>query len=242
MLQIQIAELLLNQSGSRRSLFGLENLHEAQHGDESSPAFFPWLSENILATKSIIDVCLSLPSGEEALVPNLDWIALYCGLSLVTRLDIVAAQPQIQYATKQLRRLCDVKLTLRQVVLRLNSVSSKYHGADDCKHALYHLGLRAQRLESWYLQRLPPDTTPSHSASISETYTPYLGMEGPSSSMSSGSDSGLPPASTHGPFPPLSDDAIDDHIIAEMLSQIGSDANFGNFLFTLPGSEEESYS
>lgn len=227
LLQIHIAELLLNQSISRSSLFGLEDLRAGQPSDFNTPAFLPWLSENMMATKSIIDVYLSLPSGEEAMVSNLEWIALYCSLSLAARLELVAAQPQIQHATRQLRRLCDVSLTLRQVVLRLESASSKYRDTMDCKHALHHLGLRGRRLETWYLSHLPQEEEIGYSSASSERYTPYLDS-------SASTDVAALPSHARA-------DAIDDSVISEMFLQISSDANFGNLFFAMPGLEEEAF-
>ncbi|KAJ3484690.1 hypothetical protein NLG97_g6994 [Lecanicillium saksenae] len=231
LLQIHVTELLLNQSVSRSSLFGLEDLQAGQQSPLDSATFVPWLTENMMATQSIIDIYLSLPPGEEVTVSNLEWIALYCGLSLATRLDIVAAQPQMQFATKQLRRLCDVSLTLRQVILRLQSASSRYRSSDDCRHALHHLGLRACRLEAWYLRHLPPEMESNHSFTNSEIQTPTSDMEGRSNTSSRAAT-----VPGHASF-----DAIDDGAISEMLSQIGSDANFGNFFFTMPGLDEDAY-
>ncbi|KAJ6783510.1 hypothetical protein PWT90_02041 [Aphanocladium album] len=231
LLQIHVTELLLNQSISRGSLFGLDDLHAGQHSGLHSAVFLPWLTENMMATKTIIDVYLSLPPGEEAVVSNLEWIALYCGLSLATRLDIVAAQPQIQLATKQLRRLSDVSLTLRQVILRLQTACSRYRSSDDCQHALHHLGLRACRLEAWYLRHLPLETESSSLVTNSEMQTPTSDMDGRTSAPS---DAAV--LASHASF-----DAIDDIAISEMLSQIGSDANFGNLMFAMPGLGEDAY-
>ncbi|OAQ96161.1 hypothetical protein LLEC1_02114 [Akanthomyces lecanii] len=225
-LQAHTAELLLNQCTTSASVFGLEHLGDGQASQTTSAAFLSWLSESILATKSIIDVCQALMPEELPLVTNLEWIVLYCGLSLGTRLDIVAAQPQIRHATKQLRRLSDIKHILRQVVLRMES-SSGDATDESLEQVMHGLAKRVKLLQTWHLDRLPQESGEVEADSM--RYTP--------THLSSGADCDdftSPPLTSSIGLTPEDLGATDPLLISELLAGLGQDANCGDFSFTLP--------
>lgn len=213
----------------RANIFGLDRLcaNPTAQGPIQPSAFVAWLSESILATHSILDIFRSLPSGEEAFTPNLEWIGLYCGVSLATRLDILASQPSIRHATKYIRRLSDVSLTLRQALLRLESlVSAAGDGEGD---AMHQLSLRAKRLESWYHERL------AQASLQQQGETDGLG------SMMTGSDA----SSSLGSFQTPSNGQLvegdvngsgygNDYSVSDILSALGTDVSFSDFLFAAP--------
>ena len=126
---------------------------------DTSGAFLRWLSDSILAAKGITNVLMSLPASEEASMTNLEWIVLYCGLSLAARLDILAAHSTIAPATRQLRRFLDVGHVMRQAVLRLETA------AGQC--VFEQLAKRAKRLQEWYLERLAQTSIPASSVGSS---------------------------------------------------------------------------
>lgn len=182
-----------------------------------------------MATKSIIDLCQSLSSEEEHVVTNLEWITLYCGLSLGARLDIVAAQPQIRHLTKHLRRLSDMQHLLRQVSLRMEASSSD--DVDDAgdRSAMHHLAKRVDLLEKWHLSRLPEQVSSSSTPSV--TFTPQSGYVGNDMDLS-----GFAPPTLSGSteLTPESQTAGDSVVLSDIFNSLGSDTNFGDFLFTLP--------
>lgn len=158
---------------------------------------------------------------------NLEWIVLYCGLSLGTRLDIVAAQPQIQHATKQLRRLSDIKHILRQVILRMESPPGETADENADEQVMHGLAKRVKLLQTWHLERLPPECRELQTDSTG--YTPNY--------LSSGVDCdefATPPLTSSVGLTPDELSAADPLLISELLSGLGADANFGDFSFTLP--------
>lgn len=214
----------MNQCATSASVFGLEHLGDQQHGHVTSSAFLPWLSESILATKSIIDSSQALMPEEQPLVTNMEWIVLYCGLSLGTRLDIVAAQPQIHHATRQLRRLSDIKHILRQVILRMES-SSGAAGDDDADgHVMHRLAKRVKLLQTWHLDRLPPEAENNSSRYAAESLSSGMDCDGFATPALTGSVD----------LTPEDVGATDPLVISEIFAGLGEDANFDDFSFTLP--------
>ncbi|KAJ6442594.1 Nicotinamidase [Purpureocillium lavendulum] len=110
----------------------------------------PWLTERMHAVKLIINILVTMPAGDEYGVSNIEWITMYCALSLAARLDVVAADPSVD--ATHARRALDMPHSLGQVILRLESASNGIPG-DDCD-AFSQLAQRAKRLEAWYLARL----------------------------------------------------------------------------------------
>ncbi|OAA71823.1 hypothetical protein LEL_09058 [Akanthomyces lecanii RCEF 1005] len=226
-LQAHTAELLLYQCATSASIFGLEHLGDGQYNQTTSAAFLPWLSESILATKSIIDISQAVMPEEQPLVTNLEWIVLYCGLSLGTRLDIVAAQPQIQHATRQLRRLSDIKHILRQAILRMEPSSADAIDENADEQVMHGLAKRVKLLQTWHRDRLPHEYRESETDST--RYTP--------NNLSSGGDCDdftTPALTSSVGLTPEDLGVTDPLLISELLAGLGADANFGDFSFTLP--------
>lgn len=105
------------------------------------------------AARSVISVVLILPSGDEGAVSNVEWICLYCGLSLAVRLDLMAGDQSVPEAARRLRVFLDMPNTLRQVVMRLDSASGSDVDSTGDRDTFHHLANRARRLEEWYLDR-----------------------------------------------------------------------------------------
>ncbi len=164
---------------------------------------------------------------EQPLVTNLEWIVLYCGLSLGTRLDIVAAQPQIQHATRQLRRLSDIKHILRQVILRMEPSSADAIDENADEQVMHGLAERVKLLQTWHRDRLPHEYRDSEMDST--RYTP--------NNLSSGGDCDdftTPALTSSVGLTPEDLGVTDPLLISELLAGLGADANFGDFSFTLP--------
>lgn len=217
-LQVQMAELLLGQSRPGAGLFGLDKLQDDRFHYENPGEFLTWLLDSILAVKSIVNISLSLPTGDEALITNMEWITLYCGLSLAARLDIVAAHPNIVRDTKKIRQFADMAHVLPQVILRIESASKLIMDTSGENNVFFQLAKRANVLENWYLHRLAQYASSSgaSNSSTASDYTPGL-------------DSNMLLMNPDG-------NAIDSQLIAEMMAGLDADSDFGNFSFALPGS------
>ncbi len=112
-----------------------------------------WLSDGISAAKAVIDVFLSMSPREEFVMTNMGWIMCACGLSIATRLDILATDPRISASTGHLRRLLSVRHTLKQVILRLESVASSHDQDYADEIPMSQLLRRAEGIEAWYLRQ-----------------------------------------------------------------------------------------
>ncbi|OIW35476.1 hypothetical protein CONLIGDRAFT_567048 [Coniochaeta ligniaria NRRL 30616] len=173
-LQLNVLELLLSQ----QSLPGLsagggllqQMLAEKPH------SITDLLSESILASKSVISTLLASPPGYEKVLSNLEWIVLSWSLSLPARLDVLAASPPMSHLTRNLRRRLDFRHTLRQILLRLQSLVSPLEDSVGDRDIFYHFLRRARGVEAWYLRHsgldslLTPgsiDVATSHAGSAS---------------------------------------------------------------------------
>ncbi|KAK2590806.1 hypothetical protein QQS21_011511 [Conoideocrella luteorostrata] len=212
-MQLHIAELLIDQSSRGEGLFGLDKLQENHLHHDGVGSFFTWLSDSAMAVKSIVNISLALPPADVPLITNLEWITLYCGLSLAARLDIVAAHPNVIGTTKRLRQFSDMEHVLRQTILRLESAAK-----DAGEQSVFlHLGIRATRLEEWYLNRLRQYAAgTSISGSSAGGYTPNMD---PSLMLDCSANN-----------------TLDHLLVSEMMTCFESDSDFGAFSFPLPGS------
>lgn len=91
--------------------------------------------------------------GQENVLSNLEWIILSCGLSFSARFDVLAAAPRISHLTQHLRRSLDIRHTLRQVILRLESIVSLNEDSVGDRDTFYHFLQRAQAIEAWHLRQ-----------------------------------------------------------------------------------------
>lgn len=91
--------------------------------------------------------------GQENVLSNLEWIILSCGLSFSARFDVLATAPRISHLTQHLRRSLDIRHTLRQVVLRLESIVSLGEDSAGDRDTFYHFLQRAQTIEAWHLRQ-----------------------------------------------------------------------------------------
>lgn len=173
-MQLNLLELLLSQSTPSGGPFGMDRFSEPA-GPVSSctqaPPLGPadnhtilvdWLSASMSAARSLFGAILTLPPDEEGTMSNVEWIAIQCALSLALRLDLFATYGHASEATRHLSRFLDIRHTLRQTVMRLESIVRRYATAADSdtgadidaaggKDGFRHLAQQARRLESWYL-------------------------------------------------------------------------------------------
>lgn len=202
-----------------------------QPGYVDSSTFLAWLSESILATKSIVDAFWSIHVGEEVFVPNLEWIGLYCGLSLATRLDVLAARRPFQTATRHLRQLSDIQLTLRQAILRLESASNNLESNND--DALSYFTLRAKRLETWYIGHALGSAGHADAidANVEASTTTYTANDCEDNSFQE-------------PDENTCVGMVEDYSVSNILSTLGPNIDFGGCLFsaTQPLYDDGSYS
>lgn len=212
-LQLHISDLLLDQYCPGENVFGLDRLQENQLHYQNTENFLTWLSDSMLAVKAVVNISLSLPVGDEPLITNLEWVTLYCGLSLAARLDLVAAHPSIIRTTKRLRQFADVGHVLRQAILRLESAA---RNTGD-QNIFLNLATKAKRLEEWYLNHLTHYATGTNSSGSS--------IGGYASNLGSSllGDSELNPT-------------IDSLLVSEMMAGFEADPDFGTLSFVLPGS------
>lgn len=154
-MQLNLLELLLSQTTPSGGPFGLDRFPDAtsaqsQSATETNSTLVDWLSMSISAARSLFGMILVLPPGEEGAVSNIGWISMQCALSLAVRLDLVAAYGSASESTRHLSRFLDMPLTLRHIVMRLESASSADVDATGDRDTFYQLAQRARRLESWY--------------------------------------------------------------------------------------------
>lgn len=98
---------------------------------------------------------LVLAPREEFTLTNLSWIMLHRGISFAIRLDLATTSASIAHLTEHLHRLLDLRHTLRQIVLRLESAVSPIEDDTGDRDTFYHLCHRARSLEKWYIENFP---------------------------------------------------------------------------------------
>lgn len=187
-MQLNLLDLLLSHSTPYGTPFGLDKL---QGGETSFDQtwLLDWLSESISAARSLISTVLVLPPGGEGAISNTEWIVVYCGLSLAARLDIMMARRNIPAMAQRLRVFLDMPNTLRQIVMRLESVAGSDVDATGDRGTFHHLAQRARRLEEWYLERCTqhdqPDTPKgggeAHSEVVANDTVPFVAGLDPTS-------------------------------------------------------------
>lgn len=94
---------------------------------------------------------------------NLEWIVLSCGFSFAARFDVLAATPRISHLTQNLRRNLDIRHSLRQVILRLDSITSPETDSDGDRDAFYHFLRRGKQIQEWHNHQVgpSPQSTPT---------------------------------------------------------------------------------
>lgn len=175
---MHVLELLICQPSPDSVSFGPNGFQNVQ-GAANPSGLLDWLSQSLAAAKNLISILLILPPGEEGLMPNMSWVCLYSTASLAVRLDLLA----LHYDVGHLRRILDLTYTLRQIIIRLQTLSDFESGPDVPKNAFYHLTIRARQVEKWYSHHLSqidsPDvrfsssgSSPSSLQAPGETRTP----------------------------------------------------------------------
>ncbi|KAH8910590.1 hypothetical protein BR93DRAFT_275940 [Coniochaeta sp. PMI_546] len=149
-LQLNVLELLMSQ----KSLLGFPpgaGLLQQSLADKPQ-SVTDSLSECILVSKSVTSTLLAMPPGYEKFLSNLEWIVLSWGLSVSARLDVLAGSSSISHLTKHLRRHLDFRHTLRQILLRLQSLVTPQEDSTGDRDIFYHFLKRARGIEAWYLR------------------------------------------------------------------------------------------
>jgi len=107
-------------------------------------------SGSVLASKSLLNILITMTSGQEKALTNLEWISLSYALSFSARLDILMANPRIAHLTGHARRWLDFRHMLRQVILRLQPmISPRVDRNGDCDTFSQFLK-RAEIVQVWY--------------------------------------------------------------------------------------------
>jgi hypothetical protein len=221
-LQVHVLELLICQPSPDSVSLGPNGFQNVQ-GAANPSGLLDWLSQSLAAAKSLISILLILPPGEEGLMPNMGWVCLYSTASLAVRLDLLALHCDMGH----LRRILDLTYTLRQIIIRLQTLSDFQSGPEVPKNAFYHLTIRARQVEKWYLHHL------------SQTDSPDIRRF---SSASSSPSSLQATAETHTPCPPFLPNANlipnvhvtsqPDTWTAAKAMEFDPDISMGNMLFT----------
>lgn len=162
-LQLNVLELLMSQ----KSLLGFPpgaGLLQQSLADKPQ-SVTDSLSECILVSKYVTSTLLAMPPGYEKFLSNLEWIVLSWGLSVSARLDVLAGSSPISHLTKHLRRHLDFRHTLRQILLRLQSLVTPQEDSTGDRDIFYHFLKRARGIEAWYLRHtgLESLSTPGNS-------------------------------------------------------------------------------
>lgn len=134
---------------------------------------------------------------EEFAVTNTFWIMLSCALSLAVRLDILARDARLAQMTGHLQRFLDIRHTLKQVALRLQSVAASDSSGTEEPGPFSGLLQRAQKIESWYLRQpgvsnLPSPATQSTPGSVGHEMQHSISMEPAQSDLRPGLISAMP--------------------------------------------------
>lgn len=173
--QLHIIELCINQLSLPESPFGLK-----QTGNSTSLLLIQGLSKSIASAKSLVDIFLHTPPGQEHYFPNIIWVMLHCGFSLAVRLDVQAQIPRIGFMTEHLRSFVDVAHTMRQVILRLESATSSDLDDRGDHDTFHHMCIRVKRIDQWYRrqQRHLETTERQEAATGSHLEDPVHGQSG----------------------------------------------------------------
>lgn len=149
-LQLSSLELFISQAFLPGFPFGLNRFQKTiQDGQQ----LLDCLSDSILSAKSVVTFLLTMTAGEEFAMTNIGWIMLSCGMSLAVRLDILARDPRIAHMTRSLLRSFDIRYTLQQVILRLESATSQQDGDNGDGDTFSQLLRRARTIETNYLRQ-----------------------------------------------------------------------------------------
>lgn len=157
LLQLSMLELLISQQSLPGFPLALSAAFQQTLGGTRTTDSF---SESVSISKSLMNIFLAMPPGQERVLSNLGWIIFSCGLSFSVRFDVLMADPRTSHLTKHFRRCLDIRHTLRQVILRLESVVSPELDNNDDRDAFYHFLRRARATEAWHLRQLGSAANP----------------------------------------------------------------------------------
>ena len=149
-MQLNVLELLISQK-FLPVLPAVDLTHPSASIDPQS--LVDSLSECISASKSVTSALLAMPSGYENSLTNHEWIVLSWSLSFSARIDILAGGQSIPHPAQNLRRRLEFRHTLRQVLLRLQSLVSPHEDSTGDRDVFYHFLKRARGIEAWYLRQ-----------------------------------------------------------------------------------------
>ncbi|CAK7204826.1 hypothetical protein SEUCBS139899_007588 [Sporothrix eucalyptigena] len=114
------------------------------------------LATVVSASRSLVGFLISMTPGEEFAITNMAWVMLSCGMSLAVRLDVLIKDPRIAPLTQHLVQFLDIRHSIRQIILRLESAAATHASTDtDGQNTFRQFLTRARAIESWHLQRLP---------------------------------------------------------------------------------------
>ncbi|CAK7225877.1 hypothetical protein SEUCBS140593_006052 [Sporothrix eucalyptigena] len=152
-LQVYFLELLLGQMALPGFPFGNRRpdrpiVYDAQLASS--------LATVVSASRSLVGFLISMTPGEEFAITNMAWVMLSCGMSLAVRLDVLIKDPRIAPLTQHLVQFLDIRHSIRQIILRLESAAATHASTDtDGQNTFRQFLTRARAIESWHLQQLP---------------------------------------------------------------------------------------
>ena len=150
-MQLSVLELLVSSHSSLGFPLGI---HTAQHLlEDNSQAVIDTISGSISATKSITSILLAAPARYETVFTNLEWVVLSCALSFSARLDVLTRGLRTCYLAQNLRQRLDFRHTLRQAILRLQSLATTEVDNGGDRDIFHHFLGRARAIDAWYLHR-----------------------------------------------------------------------------------------
>ncbi|KAK0716061.1 hypothetical protein B0H67DRAFT_256615 [Lasiosphaeris hirsuta] len=153
LLQLGMIELVISQRFLPGSPLPAALISASQGPRYNGAQVVDVFSDSILASKSLINILITMSPGQEKILSNLEWITLSCALSFSARLSLLAGDDRISHLTKHLQRSLDIRHTLRQVILRLSSMVSPGEDSSGDRDTFYHFLRRAEAIEAWYMRQ-----------------------------------------------------------------------------------------
>ena len=113
------------------------------------------LATVVTASRSLVSFFLNMTPGEEFVVTNMAWVMLSCGMSLAVRLDVLLKDPRIEPFAEHIGLFLDIRHSMRQLILRLESATAIYSSNDGSTENTFRQFLtRARAIESWHGNQL----------------------------------------------------------------------------------------
>jgi len=146
LLQLNSLELFLSQLFLPGFPFG----DRVQQTISDSTQLLEVLYDAVTMARACVGLYLNMPPGEEFAMPDIGWLICSCGFSLAARFDVLAMDRRIVSLTSSLRKFLDMKHLMRQMVLRLEAVTS---GGGDGRDPGLGANEKGEHDTFWYFLR-----------------------------------------------------------------------------------------